>query len=145
LLARSKWDRYCQERKLTPYAWLYRIALDCLFEAWRRETRACRDQRRDMPWPEQTSIQLGLGLRAGGTSPSEAAVREELRERVRAVMASLSNQDQEVLWMRHYDQLSFKEIGMVLEISENAGTVRYARALRRLREQWLAEEKGTTS
>ena len=79
LLARAKWDRYCQQRRLTPYAWLYRIALDCLFEAWRRETRACRDQRRDMPWPERSSIQLGLGLGAGDTSPSEAAIREELR------------------------------------------------------------------
>jgi len=94
-----------------------------------------------MPWPEQTSVQLGLGLVQGGTSPSEAVVRSELRERVRTVMACLSPQDQEVLWMRHSDQLSFADAATVLGITENAATVRYARALRRLKEKWFEAEE----
>src|SRR5439155_15469101 len=68
---------------MTPYAWLYRIALDCLIEAWRRETRGCRDVRGDMPFPENTSIQLGLGLLSAGTSPSDAAIRQELQQQMR--------------------------------------------------------------
>ncbi len=143
LKAGQRWGEYCQDRQMTPYAWLYRLALDCLIGAWRRQTRARRDLRRDMPWPEQTSVQLGLGLVQGGTSPSEAVLRSELRERVRTVMACLSPQDQEVLWMRHSDQLSFADAAMVLGITENAATVRYARALRRLKEKWFqAEEEG---
>lgn len=143
LKAGQRWGEYCRDRQMTPYAWLYRLALDCLIGAWRRQTRARRDLRRDMPWPEQTSVQLGLGLVQGGTSPSEAVLRSELRERVRAVMACLSPQDQEILWMRHSDQLSFADAAMILGITENAATVRYARALRRLKEKWFqAEEEG---
>jgi RNA polymerase sigma-70 factor (ECF subfamily) len=145
LQAGRKWADDCQQPKVTGYAWLYRIVLDGLIEAWRRETRARRDHRRDLPWPERSSVELGWGLVAAGTSPSEAAIRDELRERVRALMASLPPRDQEILWMRHADQLSYQEAGMVLGITENAATVRYARALRRLRERWLDEEKGSVT
>ena len=142
LQAGRRWPDYSRRQRVTPYAWLYRIALDCLIDAWRRETRDQRDLRREMPWPERSSEQLGLGLAGTDTSPSEAAVRDELSARVRAVMAALSPQDQEILWMRHSDQLSFAEAGMVLGISANAATVRYARALRRLKEKWFQAEKG---
>jgi RNA polymerase sigma-70 factor (ECF subfamily) len=143
LQAGRKWAEFCRQDRMTPYAWLYRIALDCLIEAWRRQTRGPRDLRRDLPWPEQTSVQIGIGLVAPGTSPSEAAVRAELCGRVRAVMAELSDRDQQSLWMRHADQLSFREAGLVLGITENAATVRYARALRRLQEKWFQTEQGS--
>jgi RNA polymerase sigma-70 factor (ECF subfamily) len=142
LHACRKWSNYHKRPTMTPYAWLYRIVLDCLIDAWRREVRPRRDHRRDMPWPERSSIQLGLHLVASGTTPSEAAGREELRERVRLLMENLAEQHQEILWMRHYDQLSFKEAATVLGVSENAATVRYARALRRLKDNWPEDEKG---
>jgi RNA polymerase sigma-70 factor (ECF subfamily) len=68
--ARRRWGRFKEQSGLTAYAWLYRIVLDCLIEAWRRETRDCRDRRRDLPWPEASSVQLGLGLVNPGTSPA---------------------------------------------------------------------------
>ena len=42
--------------------------------------------------------------------------------------------DREVLALRHYEQLSNREIAHVLEISEAAASVRFMRALRRLKE-----------
>ncbi len=122
---------------MTPYAWLYRIVLDQLIDMWRRETRSPRDLRRDMPWPEHSGLQLGLRLVAANTTPSQAAEREELRQQVRQTMECLSTRDQEILWMRIFDQLSFAEIGMILDATENAVCVRYARALRRLKEAWI--------
>ncbi len=32
-----------------PYVWLYRICLDTIIAAWRRESRQLRDVRRDLP------------------------------------------------------------------------------------------------
>ncbi len=136
LLARRKWSASRQESKQTPYAWLYRIVMDCLIEAWRRETRAKRTPRREMPWPEESSVELGIGLVAAGSSPSEAAARAKLQRRMRKALEVLSENDRQILWMRHYDQLSFREAATVLEISENAATVRYVRALKRLRAIW---------
>ena len=141
LQACRKWSRFQEETQMTPYAWLYRVVVDCLIERWRRESRSKRDLRREIPWPEQSSIQLGLQLVTSGTSPSEAAQREELRQHVQEALECLSDQDQEILWMRHFDQLSFREAAMVLNVSENAATVRYARALRRLRDLWMLDQK----
>ncbi len=121
---------------MTPYAWLYRIVLDRLIEAWRRETRARRDAKQEMPWPDRSSVQMGLGLVNPGTSPSEAAARAEMQQRMRQTLDLLGARDQEILWMRHYDQLSFKEAAMVLGATESAATLRYVRALKRLKNLW---------
>jgi len=137
LEARRKWGRFKAQSAMTPYAWLYRVVLDSLIAAWRRETRPARDHRQEMPWPERSSVQLGLRLMAPDTSPSKAVAREELQHEVRRVMECLSDRDQEILWMRVFDQLSFREAAMVLGVTENAATVRYARALRRLKDLWF--------
>jgi len=137
-----KWVNYCAQPTVSPYAWLYRIVLDTLIEVWRRETRAIRDHRRDLPWPAESSVQLALRLVDSATGPGSALAQHELLERVERTVKELGDNDHEILWMRHYDQLSFGEAAAVLGISENAATVRYARALRRLREKWLQMESG---
>jgi RNA polymerase sigma-70 factor, ECF subfamily len=130
------WRGFQAQSALSAYAWLFCLARDRLIETWRRETRACRDLRRDLPWPEQSSVALGFSLIARHTGPSEAVVRSELRERMNQALAVLKDSYREVLWMRHYEQLSFAEIGQVLGVTENTATVRYVRALKRLRECW---------
>lgn len=137
LVARNRWSRFRQQSDMTPYAWLYGIARDCLIEAWRKQTRARRDLHKEMPWPDRSSIQLGLSLINPGTSPSEAAARDELQAQMRQTLDLLKADDREILWMRHYDDLSFKEAAAVLQVTENAATVRYVRALRRLKDLWL--------
>lgn len=118
------------------YPWLYRLALDCLIEAWRRETRDCRDLRDELPWPDHSSVQVGFGLVHTGTSPSQVLAREELRQSMKRIMDLLPPKDRELLRMRHEDELSHAEAGQVLGISENAAAVRYMRGLKRLRDLW---------
>jgi RNA polymerase sigma-70 factor (ECF subfamily) len=142
LQARRRWAEFRQSDR-AAYPWLYRITLDCLIEAWRREARQCRDLEAEVPWPEESSVQLGLGLVQPGTSPTQAAVREELRRRMRQVMELLPAKDREVLWMKHEDGLSHAQTGEVLGISANAATVRYVRALRRLKELWQRLNPGS--
>ncbi len=38
--------------------------------------------------------------------------------------------------MHHFDELSYREVGAVLDISEDAAAQRYARALLRLKRLW---------
>jgi RNA polymerase sigma-70 factor (ECF subfamily) len=132
--AMGKWTG--RDPALPIYAWLYRIARDCLIDAWRAANAVGRSIQREVPWPEQTSIQLGLGLVGSVTSPSAAIARGELRERIRWAVAQLKPEDQEVLWMRHGDELSFGDVATVLGVSENTATQRYVRALRRFRRLW---------
>ena len=140
LVAQRKWPGFEERSATSTYAWLYRIVRDCLIEVWRRETSGRRDGRKDMPLPEQSSLQLGLGLVSPATDPQRAAERDEeraiLRQRMRQVLDMLRDTDREILWMRHYDGLTFPEAAAVLEITENAATVRYVRALKRLKDLW---------
>ena len=136
VLAQRDYARFKTDGRMTAYAWLYRLALDAVLEAWRRHNRSPRDVGRDVPLPEHSSIQLGLGLIHTGTSPSSAVAREEERQHVRRVVELLKEKDRQVLWMRHHDGLSHQEVALVLGVSENAATVRYTRALKRFKDTW---------
>jgi RNA polymerase sigma-70 factor (ECF subfamily) len=140
LEARRRWPNF-DPRATPPYVWLYGIVRERLLDAWRRATRRGRDVHREMPWPERSSLQLGMGLVNPGTSPSQAASREEMQERMRRTMDALKDSDKEILTMRHYDDLSFGEAARVLGITENAATVRYVRALKRLKALWDGAEQ----
>jgi RNA polymerase sigma-70 factor (ECF subfamily) len=132
-LARRRWPRFASSG-MSPYSWLYRLAMDSLIEVWRRQNCDGRDPRREIPWPDRSSAQQVLKLVDSATTPSEALAREELRQRVQQVLSTLKPIDREVLWMRHYDQLSFADLAMLLKIPENTAMKRYARALRRLKD-----------
>lgn len=67
------------------------------------------------------------------TSPSQAALREELRQKVENALDSMDEIDREVLLLRHFEELSNKEAAAVLGIQENAASNRYVRALVRLK------------
>jgi RNA polymerase sigma-70 factor (ECF subfamily) len=131
-----KWGKFKEQDELPAYAWLYGIARDRLIDAYRRETRGRRDLHRDLPWPEQSSVQLGLCLIDPGTNPASAAVRDEVRQRMQQALSLLKDADRDILWMRHNDGLSFREAGAVLGVGENAAAVRYVRALKRLKTLW---------
>jgi len=138
MVAQRRWPDFQAHPTTTPYVWLYGLVRDQLLTNWRSATRGRRDLRRDIAWPDRSSEQLGLSLFASGTGPSTAAGRDELKQRVRQVLELLPDGDFEIVKMRHFDQLSFKHAGELLSITENAATVRYVRALKRLRTIWEA-------
>lgn len=133
LLARRRWESFQSGGTVSAHAWLFRITMDCLIEAWRKQSRGRRHPDKEVPWPEQSSLQLGLSLIAPGTSPSMLLARQELHDRLVQILDMLRPRDREILWLRHLDQLKFKEVAEVLDITEAAAQVRYVRALERLR------------
>jgi len=62
--------------------------------------------------------------------------RGELQERVRQALNGLRPAEREILWMRHFDELSYRDVALVLKISEDAAMQRYGRALRHLKDVW---------
>jgi len=135
LVARRKWPTF-ETSGMSPYPWLYRIALDCLIEAYRRENRGKRTLDKEMPWPDRSSEQMALGLMGALTSPSEAMARGELQVRVRHALDGLRPKEREILWMRHFDDLPFRDVALVVGISEEAAMQRYSRALRHIKDIW---------
>jgi RNA polymerase sigma-70 factor (ECF subfamily) len=136
--AAAKLSDYLRRRPLPFYPWLRRLTLERLVKLHRRHIRAgIRSVSREDPGrlalPDESALELARRLVAPGSSPSQHLIREELRGRVQAALARLSEKDREVLIMRYLEQLSNAEIGAALEISEGAVKMRHLRALERIR------------
>lgn len=136
LRALRRWPRFRARPGRSGERWLDRLALDVAIEAWRHETRGRRDCRRDTPLPDG-SLAAIAALVATGTSPTQAAARAELGLRVRQVLARLRPADRGVLLMRFEEQWPFARIAAEVGTTENAATVRYLRALARLKTCWV--------
>lgn len=132
VLAQARWDGFKATRP-PPLGWLYRLALDRLIETARRETRTCRDARKDVVLPERSTVQLANQLVGSLTSASRAVEREEVRARVREAVARLTEKDQQILSMTFIDNLPAAEVAAALDLSRAAVYKRLARALLRLR------------
>jgi RNA polymerase sigma-70 factor (ECF subfamily) len=140
--AARRFDDYLRERPLPYYPWLRRLAWDRIDKAHRRHTAGRRSVRREAArLPEESALELAARLAASASGPSQAAVRRELRQRVRAALDRLSPADREVLALRFLERLTTAEAAAVLEITPGAVRVRMMRALERLRE-WLGNGSG---
>lgn len=88
----------------------------------------------DRGWSSSsTSSSLSFHLLDDLTSPSEAALREEMSQKLNQALSEMKDIDREVLALRHFEQLSNREAAQVLGISEQAASDRYIRALGRLK------------
>ena len=132
----QQWPAFRQQTELPAYVWLYGIVRDKLIQTWRRENRACRDPKREMPWPEHSSVQLGLRLIGLGSSPSAVRAPRGVRKHIREAVEMLNGKDREVLTMRHFEELTLREIAQILKLRETAVTMRYVRALGRFKDLW---------
>jgi RNA polymerase sigma-70 factor, ECF subfamily len=132
-------DEFLRTRPLPYYAWLRQFAWERLVKLHRHHIRSkkrsvTREEARSMPLPEDSVLRLARLVAGGaGSSPSQALIRNELRERLRAALRELAPHDREILVMRDLEHLSIAEIAEVLDLTEGAVKVRHLRALRRLR------------
>jgi RNA polymerase sigma-70 factor (ECF subfamily) len=145
LEAHQKLDDYMHKRPLPFYPWLRQIAwqrLVKLHEHHHARKRGVEHEEARLPMlPDESALELVRRLAGPGSTPSEQAVREEVRRRVRSALVRLREKDREVLVLRYLEQLSPGAIAEVLGVSEGAVKTRHTRALLRLQEL-LAEEEG---
>jgi RNA polymerase sigma-70 factor (ECF subfamily) len=137
------WEHLADYRRQPPvpfFLWLRGVAGNKLRELHRHHLGArMRDAGREVSLyhgtlPETTSAALAAQLLGRLTRPSEAAVRAEMKLRLREAINGMDPLDREVLALRHFEQLSPAEAAQVLGIKEKAAGMRYVRALRRLKE-----------
>lgn len=98
-----------------------------------------RDPRQEValdqgPMPKADSASLSMHLLGRLTTPSRAAMRQEVQDRLEQMLAKLDPLDREILALRHFEELSNLEAAEELRITPAAASKRYIRALERLRE-----------
>ncbi len=138
LEASRRLDEYLKNPAMPFHLWLRHIAKDHMIDAHRRHRKA---QRRSLDreqalvpanLADHSSVELMAQILDTELTPASAAIREELRQRLESAIASLEDDDREIILMRLHEQLSNQEVAALLELSEPAASMRYLRAVRKL-------------
>lgn len=137
--AEKRIQHFLRDSPESFFIWLRLIVNQTLIDIHRRHlgTQA-RDARRDRSltggWSAaSTSVSLSHMLLGHLTSPSQAALRAELSEQLNVALEGMGDLDREVLALRHFEELTNSETARALGISEQAASLRYVRAIARLR------------
>ncbi|MFN0257385.1 RNA polymerase sigma factor [Pedobacter ureilyticus] len=123
--------RYNEEGKFLP--WVMRIAHNLVIDYFRKEKRT----------PTITSADgtdvLNL-IQIHEESAEERMLREQTHTDLRKMIQYLPDEQKEVLIMRHYADLSFKEIAELTDVSINTALGRMRYALSNLRKMMNVKE-----
>ncbi len=139
IAAVKRLEHYAENPFKSSFLWLRMIVNQTIADLYRRHIGA---QRRDarcevvsdgLIYPQSTSSSLVFQLADSATSPSQLVSRHELLEKVSDVVSGMDPMDQEILAFRHFEELTNSEAAAAIGISQKAASIRYVRALRRLK------------
>jgi RNA polymerase sigma-70 factor (ECF subfamily) len=139
LAAVARMKNYADDGTVSPFVWLRKMVLQTLTDLHRHHLGAqMRNAGREMvlqgwQYPQTTSISIAAQFMGQFTSPSQVAVRAEMFCQLEQAVAAMEPLDQEVLALRHFEELSNSEVAEVLGIQQKAASIRYVRAIKRLR------------
>lgn len=137
--ANRRLTRYLNDPVMPFHLWLRQIARDRIIDAHRRHRVSAKrsvDREQQMVAPrgyDQSSIHLASLLGDQQLTPAAAALQKEMARKVEAAISELDPKDCEIVVMRHYEHLTNQEIGQALGLTEPAASMRYLRAIRRLK------------
>lgn len=139
LAAAQRIEHYLDHSTQTFFIWLRLIANQTMIDVHRRHLGAqMRDASRDMSihahYAQATSMSIASQLLGNFTSPSQIAMRDEVAAQLDKAIESMEPIDREVLALRHFEELTNSEVAEVLGIQQKAASIRYVRALKRLKD-----------
>jgi RNA polymerase sigma-70 factor (subfamily 1) len=140
LEASRRLQDYLRNPAMPFHLWLRHIAKDHIIDAHRRHRQAQkRGVDREQPlapagWADRSSLELAAQFVDQELTPASAALRQELERRLHDAIGQLDEDDREVILMRHFEQLSNQEVAAELQLTEAAASMRYLRAVRKLRD-----------
>ncbi|WP_342430334.1 sigma-70 family RNA polymerase sigma factor [Neobacillus sp. FSL H8-0543] len=114
-------------------AWLFKVARNTYLDEWRKHKR-----RRTIPLLSIFSSKVEMISPYG--VPEESLLTEELNQQLEGLLKFLPEQYRSIIYLREYEQFSYKEIMNALQMTEEQVKVTLYRARRRL--ATLAEKKG---
>ena len=137
--ANQRLKDYLKSPTMPFHLWLRHLAQDRIIDTHRRHRQAQRrsidrEQAIQRPaWTDDSSVQLVAQLVDAEKTPASAAIHAELHRRMATALDELDDDDREIILMRHHEQLPNQDVASVLGLTEAAASMRYLRALRKLR------------
>ena len=140
IAAAQRVPHFLEQDDLSAFVWLRLIVGQTLVDLQRRHLGAkMRDAYREVSmnnpaFSQSTSISIAAQLLGNITSPSRAAIRDETAKQLEGAVEGMDPIDREVLALRHFEELTNSEVAQVLGIQQKAASIRYVRAVRRLKD-----------
>jgi len=94
-------------------AWLYRIGINCSIDHLRK---ARRDKDNILPGEDV----MNASAPDSASNPDSSQQKKEVRERVELVLSTLTRKQRMIFILKHYQELSIKEIAEYMECSEGS-------------------------
>lgn len=143
--ANQRLTEYLKTPGMPFHLWLRHLAQDRIIDTHRRHRLAQRRSvDREQPiarpaWADESSNSLVAQLIDAERTPASEAIQAELARRLTAAINELGDDDREIVLLRHHEQLANQDVAQLLGLTEAAASMRYLRALRRLRGMLLAD------
>lgn len=137
--ANRRLRKYLDDPVMPFHLWLRQMAKDRIIDAHRRHRASGKrsvDREQGMVAPaamDRSTMELAAQLCDPELTPAAAATMQELQRRFQAAIETMDENDREIVLMRHFEQLSNQDVAKSLNLSEPAASMRYLRAMRRLR------------
>jgi RNA polymerase sigma-70 factor (ECF subfamily) len=136
--ANQRIGHYIKKPSTSLFIWLRQIVTQTLIEIHRRHLGAKkRDAGREISinrrYHPATSVSLADGLLGNSTSPSGIAMKNERARQLEEALETMEPIDQEVIALRHFEELTNSEVAEVLDVTQKAASIRYVRAVARLK------------
>jgi len=148
LEANQRLGEYLKAPNMPFHLWLRHLAQDRIIDTHRRHRTAQRrsvDREQAITKPgwadDESSASLVAQLVDTERTPATEAIRMELARKLSNAIEQLAEDDREIILLRHQELLSNQDVAQMLELTEAAASMRYLRALRRLRLVLVPEEK----
>lgn len=146
LACKQRLGHWVRDAKYSLFAWTRMTLVQTLVDIHRRHIEAgMRSAARETSLAGSalqptTAASMANLLAASQTTPSGKAIREENQEELQNAIQQMSELDQEMIAMRHFEGLNNKQAATVLGLSTTAASNRYVRALARLEKILGVEE-----
>lgn len=121
-------------------AWLFRIAANLARDYIRRRRRRGASASLEQRAVDGEDYSVDVEDRDQAPPPMRLAETEDV-EHLNACLAKLPELDREIILLRHFADLSFREIAETLNVPLGTALARAHRALARLRSEYLGDEE----
>ena len=110
--------------------WLHRIGANCALDLLRGRKQEAIVNEYPTSDHEESAIET---IPADSPAPDAQVISGEIRETVVAAMASLSTTERSAFVLRHFEEMSIKDIGATLGLKDNATKNTIFRAVQKIR------------
>lgn len=137
--ALRRFDEYQRQDDFPLFLWLRFLTAQKIVQLTRYHLRTCARnvdleiRIHQNEYPQADSRDLARKLIGRLTTPLSAAVRAEKRQKVQEALEVMDPLDREVLVLRHFEQLTNKEVSLTLGIPIGTASSRYLRSLEKLK------------